>query len=258
MNSSLDIVIPTFNSSLTLADTLESCKSYAKDGANIIVSDNGSSDSTLEIINEYKSKYDLKVVFNHHSNDPVSNWINGLNNSKSHFVKLLFSDDMFLDDAPYSMKRFHDNHGFLLQSIFIGPNSMSASLSHKRFYSPSRIGIFNRFNIVGKLQLLLHKWPYMSPCAAFFRRNDLVKALELSLTFSTPEMLKTGAGPDLFCFMYMLHKYKKYRFIHESKMFFREHDDSFSCNSTTTRIVQECYLCLIQKYRKGMLPLRNL
>lgn len=99
MNCRLSIIVPAFNSEATIARCLDSVKFQLTDDVEVIVVDDGSSDSTPEICDRYSSG-DPRFRIIHKDNGGVSSARNvGLNHSDGSWITFLDSDDKLEDGA---------------------------------------------------------------------------------------------------------------------------------------------------------------
>jgi glycosyltransferase involved in cell wall biosynthesis len=97
---SISIIIPVFNADETLPETLESIKqdlALAKDyDLEVIAVDDGSTDRTLEILNEWKSRLPLQIIELPHSGGPAKPRNHGIEVSTGDYVFFLDADDVLL------------------------------------------------------------------------------------------------------------------------------------------------------------------
>jgi glycosyltransferase involved in cell wall biosynthesis len=94
----VSIIIPVYNSANTISNTLESVKKQSYKNFEIIIVNDGSKDSSEEIINQFISKnLGLKILFINQLNKGVSAARNiGMKAAKGDFIALLDSDDEWL------------------------------------------------------------------------------------------------------------------------------------------------------------------
>jgi len=92
---SISIIIPTLNSSKTLEDCLESIKiqNYPKDKIELIIADGGSRDSTLDIVNKYKSNFKVNIVENKLKTGEAGKAV-GTKYAKNDIIALIDSDNI--------------------------------------------------------------------------------------------------------------------------------------------------------------------
>ena len=114
-NPLVSAVIVTYNSSSTIIETLESIKAQTYQNLELIVSDDCSSDNTIEVVNAWLKdntlrfrKSDLLTVS---KNTGVSGNINrGVFSSHGKWVKTLAGDDLLMPSAIDEYMRFVSSH----------------------------------------------------------------------------------------------------------------------------------------------------
>jgi glycosyltransferase involved in cell wall biosynthesis len=101
--STIDVIIPTFNSQDFLLEGLASCFNQTYPVNQVIVVDDGSSDEFLDYLSEMKSRFPkLKVVHNHHTGLPGIGRQIGIDSSNADWVAFLDSDDYW---APEKIEK---------------------------------------------------------------------------------------------------------------------------------------------------------
>lgn len=103
------IVIPTYNGADFVAQAIESALNQTRPADEVIVSDDGSTDETINIVKKYGEK--IKVFPN--PNGP-SGFVQGWNNAISHatmdFISILHQDDLlalsFLEEAEKALTQY--------------------------------------------------------------------------------------------------------------------------------------------------------
>lgn len=103
-NSEISVIVRTYNSAKTVRETLDNALNQninAKD-YEIVMVDDGSSDSTINILKEYGKK--LRVIEQKHSGH-VNATNRGISESRGEFITLLDSDDIFIQGALKEMKQ---------------------------------------------------------------------------------------------------------------------------------------------------------
>ena len=116
------IVIPTYNGSKYIAQAIESVLAQTRKPDEIIISDDNSSDDTVEICRKYEPQ--VKIVVN--KNGP-SGFVNGWNNAialaTSEFISILHQDDLlapdFLEEAEIALKKNPDVKHFFVPCNYI-------------------------------------------------------------------------------------------------------------------------------------------
>lgn len=106
----LSIIIPCYNSGKFIKKTLENLTSQKLDNCEIILVNDGSTDNTLSILNEY-SDYRQNVIIVNQENQGVSiARNNGIKHAIGKYIYFLDSDDELADDAvEYITTKIIDN-----------------------------------------------------------------------------------------------------------------------------------------------------
>lgn len=93
MKNKISVIIPCYNSEKTIANTIDSILHQTYHDIEIIVVNDGSTDNTREIIEDYKKIYNKIKVFNN-KNHGVSYSRNfGIENSKGYYISFVDADD---------------------------------------------------------------------------------------------------------------------------------------------------------------------
>ena len=97
-NPKVSIIILSYNQDKFLKNSIDSVINQTYKNLEIIISDNGSTDNSKSIIEEYLS--DQRVVFlDYNKNDKVTKRSNqAFSQSTGDFISLLYSDDYYLED----------------------------------------------------------------------------------------------------------------------------------------------------------------
>lgn len=111
MNTSISVVIPTYNRAKFLASTIESVLNQSVPVDEIIVIDDGSSDGTKELLNHYDIRYSYQ------ENSGVSSARNhGIKIAKNEWICFLDSDDIWYKDKIKNQIQLHNNNPSILFS----------------------------------------------------------------------------------------------------------------------------------------------
>lgn len=99
-NPIVSICIPTYNGDKYLVECLNSCVNQTFKDYEIIICDDGSSDKSISIIEEYVSKYGfIKFYKNEQNLGLVGNWNNCIELSSGKWIKFVFQDDFITHDC---------------------------------------------------------------------------------------------------------------------------------------------------------------
>lgn len=91
----VSICIPTFNGEKFIAETMNSAIKQSYRPLEIVISDDTSKDTTLEIIKSFQSKTDIPIhIFTHKPMGIGSNWNHSIKKSRGEYIKFLFQDDI--------------------------------------------------------------------------------------------------------------------------------------------------------------------
>ncbi|WP_055074572.1 glycosyltransferase [Pseudanabaena sp. 'Roaring Creek'] len=119
----LSVLIPTYNGKDYLRFTLDSILRQGDRQIECIAIDDGSTDETLEILNDYVDKLPLKVIQGLRKGNWVATTNHILSIATADYVCFLHQDDIWLDDRLRIMKSLIDKHPqvnlFLHASQFI-------------------------------------------------------------------------------------------------------------------------------------------
>lgn len=96
----LTIAIPTYNRAKFLPSALDSIISQYQEGVEILISDNGSTDNTLQIIESFIKNYSYIRVCGSKTNRGIDeNILNVISNARGEYVHLFSDDDLLTDGA---------------------------------------------------------------------------------------------------------------------------------------------------------------
>lgn len=125
MNLSLSVIMPTYNGEKFIASAIESVRSQYCDGIELLVVVDGSSDSTLEIVNRFSKDILIRAL----TPGRIGNWAAvtniGLREARGEWACFLHDDDLWLPGriARIKSKMEHAEGSLVLHdAIFIGPD----------------------------------------------------------------------------------------------------------------------------------------
>lgn len=98
----VEVLLATFNGESYLHEFLTSLASQRRVEINLIVSDDGSSDSTLEILDYYAEAFQSMTILKGPGKGPAQNFLWLLHNSTSDFVALADQDDIWYPEKLIS------------------------------------------------------------------------------------------------------------------------------------------------------------
>ncbi len=128
MAALLSVVMPTYNGEQFLAAALESVRQQFADDIEFIIVDDGSSDSTLDIIRGFSQKLPLRLI----TPGRIGNWVAatniGLREATGEWASFLHQDDLWLPGRIAKLRAAIENaKGALIlhNAKFIGPNGQT-------------------------------------------------------------------------------------------------------------------------------------
>ncbi|OCR02796.1 glycosyl transferase family 2 [Oscillatoriales cyanobacterium USR001] len=100
----VSICIPTYNGEEFIAEALESAFAQTYSNIEVIVSDDGSSDRTVDIAKSFQSKtsVDFRIIL-HRNYGLAQNWNFCIAEAKGEYIKFLFQDDLMEPDCIEKM-----------------------------------------------------------------------------------------------------------------------------------------------------------
>lgn len=95
----VSVIIPCFNASKYIKETVQSVLDQAFTNYEILIVDGGSTDGTVEILKDLSAQNkQIKVINNEDDQGPAHSRIVGINNSSGNFIAFLDADDLWHKD----------------------------------------------------------------------------------------------------------------------------------------------------------------
>jgi glycosyltransferase involved in cell wall biosynthesis len=96
----VSVCIPTFNGAEYLQDALDCVLGQTYPNIEIVFSDDGSTDATLEIIEKFMNEIPFPSRLEHHQQTSLAgNWNNCVAHASGEYIKFLFQDDIMRHDC---------------------------------------------------------------------------------------------------------------------------------------------------------------
>jgi glycosyltransferase involved in cell wall biosynthesis len=227
----VSICIPTYNGALYLKEALQSVLIQNYPTLEIVISDDASIDGTLSLVEKFKASTNIPITVQHHIPNGIgANWNNCIKHAKGKYIKLLFQDDVLLEDCIETMVNLleQDNSIGLVackREFIIEPEYASSELTQWiSKYGDLQLELGTTFNNgIGIIDTTLFKTPQ-------FLKSPLNKVGEPPATMFSKKLLKKVGWfhEDLkqildYEFYYRVLKYKKIAIIEKPLIKFRLH-----------------------------------
>lgn len=180
----------------------------------IIVSDDGSCDRTIEILNEFEdsrikiyTQKSPKGLLGHEC--ATLNFENALRHAKGDIIFLSDQDDVWTDDKVSICKQYLQEYDYVVSDAYVTDADMNV-ISDTRFTKDESVH-FNKYFAV------VLSTPYQGSCAAFTK-----KVLEKALPFPKGIQSHDRWIGNVAAF------YFKYKIISEKLIYYRRHEETTS------------------------------
>ncbi len=144
--SSVSVIIPSYNGSEYLPDTLDSVLKQTYTDYEIIIVDDGSSDDTKEVVERYQRKFPKKIKYIYQKNaGPASARNNGIRNSSGEFIAFVDCDDIWVPEkleVQVDYLRKYPQYGFVFSDVFALDEDGKVGKNMMRFKHPESGDIF--------------------------------------------------------------------------------------------------------------------
>lgn len=161
----ISVCMATYNGEIYIKEQLESILKQINTTDEIVVSDDGSTDRTVEIVREINDPR-IKIFFNEGTHGFTHNFENAIIRAKGDFIFLSDQDDIWLDDkVKIMMNALKDKYSVVSDCITVDENGEVITSSR-----------FKEFDIKPGFLRHLFKSRFIGCCMAF-RKDILYKAL---------------------------------------------------------------------------------
>ena len=205
----LSIVMATYNGERFIREQIDSILRQLSSDDEIIVSDDGSTDDTISIINTIEDKR-IRVIEGPRKQSPTSNFECALKASKGDFIFKSDQDDVWKPNKVKICMEWLQRYDCVVSDAEVTDSSLNPLY-------PSLYAIMQVKQ--GRIYNTIWKNGYTGCCMAF-RRN----VLEASLPFP-----KDIPMHDIWIGNVAAYKYNV-KFIPDTLIYFRRHEDTTSCN----------------------------
>ena len=205
----ISVCIATYNGERFIREQIDSILRQMSSDDEIIVSDDGSTDNTISIINSIDDKR-IRVIEGPRKQSPTSNFECALKASKGDFIFMSDQDDVWKPNKVNICMEWLQRYDCVVSDAEVTDSSLNPLY-------PSLYAIMQVRQ--GRIYNTIWKNGYTGCCMAF-RRN----VLEASLPFP-----KDIPMHDIWIGNVAAYKYNV-KFIPDTLIYFRRHEDTTSCN----------------------------
>jgi len=200
----------TYNGEKYIREQIDSILCQIRANDELVISDDGSNDDTIEIIKEYEKK-DSRVKLFHNTGEhkTIWNFENALQNSKGKYIFLADQDDIWCQNKIETYLRYFNDYDIIVSDAKLIDER--GNLINDSFFSFRK----PRKTILGNLL----KFGYLGCCMAFKR-----EVFERALPFPSNSCLCTH---DNWLFLIGC-CYFKYKILEEKLLLYRRHADNVS------------------------------
>jgi len=158
MTPKFSVVIPTYNRAKPLVKCLESLVAQTFKDFEVLVCDDGSTDNTQEITQQFTDKLFLHYIYSANSGSPARPRNIGIKNAASEWVCFLDSDDWWYPEKLFVMSQHLDGNDILYHDLDIF-NSMgkSGKITARKMHSPVFIDLLYRKNAIPNSSSVVRK-----------------------------------------------------------------------------------------------------
>ena len=205
----ISVCIATYNGERFIREQIDSILRQLSSDDEIIVSDDGSTDNTISIINSIDDKR-IRVIEGPRKQSPTSNFECALKASKGDFIFMSDQDDVWKPNKVKICMKWLQRYDCVVSDAEVTDSSLYPLYSS--LYAIMQVR-------QGRIYNTIWKNGYTGCCMAF-RRN----VLEASLPFP-----KDIPMQDIWIGNVAAYKYNV-KFIPDTLIYFRRHEDTTSCN----------------------------
>jgi glycosyltransferase involved in cell wall biosynthesis len=209
----ISVCIPTYNGQEYIAQQIESILRQLEAEDEIVISDDNSTDSTIEIIKTLNDNR-IKIYYNNGKNGVINNIENALKKCKGDYIFLSDQDDVWLENKVSVCMHALQKAAFVVSDCHIVNQKLE--IVHDSFYKTNK-SHKNKW-------LALLRNPYLGCCLAFQR-----SILERALPFPNNTPMHDIWLGNVAAFFYTL------TFVDDKLILYRRHGNNASTSSEPTK-----------------------
>jgi alpha-1,3-rhamnosyltransferase len=243
----VSIVVITYNSSKYVLETLESAKAQTYENIELIISDDGSTDETIVICQEWLDKsqsefVNTKLITVKNNSGIPANCNRGVKASQGEWIKIIAGDDILLEEC-ISINIKHaiiSNKALYFSKVEVFNDEQI--LVNETEKLNNTVELFGKKNIIQKRKAYI-RYPIMINTPSFF----IQKKVLVTLTFFDENYKLLEDQP--FLLKLFLNQYEV-ELIDTITVKYRFNNDSVTRKNNTTRLFQEDLLKAYKSYSR--------
>lgn len=214
----ISVCMATYNGSKYIKEQLLSILSQIGPGDEVIISDDNSTDKTVEIIKDIKDNRIKLFAFDRIKDGllPVnlitSNFENALKHAVGDYIYLSDQDDVWCPDKVETIQKYLKDYDYVVSDCYVTDKNL-------KVMSPTR---FDGSVTKNKYKALISPTPWQGSCAAF-NRNVLDRALPFPKNLQSHDRWIGYIGSLFY----------KSLIIEKPLIYYRRHDDNTSSGGIT-------------------------
>lgn len=229
----VSILVPVYNREAFIEDCLNSALNQDYSNIEVVVCDNGSTDTTWEKCLKFeKINRNVRCFRSEINHGPVFNWQRCFDESVGKYIKFLFSDDLLRRDCITKMvDAFQSNAK--CEIVFSAATIGTSEALGKLAYSSKTKSLSE----LEYISLLIINQAPVSPGAFLFERDSLVGGIMPNPPcLSERDFWRHGGGSDLYMILHPLNPSSKLTHLSEPLVFFRSHPESFTASALKPKV----------------------
>lgn len=242
----LTICIPTYNAEKTILETLTSLKNQSYNKFKIKVYDNCSTDSTVQVVEEFKKSFtNIEIIINEENIGAEANFTKCIQGGETKYTAIYHSDDIYFPDIvkkQLEVLESDKNIGAVsTNAIAINENS---TLLKKRFTpSPIRPGlnVFSKKSLLG----LIYKYANFITCPSVMARTDIYQE---HIKEWRGNIFKSSADLDVWI---RISEKSNFAFLNEHLIGYREAEASYSFRIAKKRVSEHDLFKVLEFYKEN-------
>lgn len=163
------VIIPIYNAEKYLEECINSVINQKRKDVEVILVNDGSTDSSYNICNEFKNKYNNIIIINKENTGSMDSWIKGLEQSSGRYICFIDSDDKIAENYFEIIDKYVDkNYDVILFDFY---------KMYKNCVQVSKVNLIEYGELnQSKLKEIQNKYFYNYKNISMYRWDKVIKA----------------------------------------------------------------------------------